>query len=138
MIITPLKDKGFYLNIYEDYYSDIGRVLYISTDTVQCDPGTYSASGIKPCRSCRYGTYQPSYGRTQCLSCGPGITTDTQGATSFSHCLVKGECTQLIASAMAYVRQQYNTQITLKQGNSKLKQCRVGLCCYLFHAQIFN
>lgn len=55
-----------------------------------CWSGSYSENGLKPCRTCPIGTYQPDYGRTLCLPCGPGILTHSTGATGFQHCIVSG------------------------------------------------
>lgn len=57
-----------------------------------CWPGSYSENGLKPCRTCPIGTYQPDYGRTLCLPCGPGILTHSTGATGFQHCIVSEKC----------------------------------------------
>ena len=58
----------------------------------QCVPGTYSRTGLRPCVPCQRGTYQPSYGRTTCLSCPPGVTTVTTGSANFSHCQSRVRC----------------------------------------------
>lgn len=55
-----------------------------------CDPGTYSASGRKPCLACGIGTYQPSYGRISCLPCGAEFRTKNTGSTGFQDCLARG------------------------------------------------
>ncbi|KAJ3530416.1 hypothetical protein NM688_g7712 [Phlebia brevispora] len=50
-----------------------------------CRPGTYSTSGIAPCKECPSGTYQSNTHSTNCLeadagyyAAGPGATTQTQ------------------------------------------------------------
>ena len=58
----------------------------------QCMPGTYSRTGLRPCVACQKGTYQPSYGRTTCTSCPPGVTTATTGSANFSQCQTKVRC----------------------------------------------
>ncbi|XP_059150899.1 signal peptide, CUB and EGF-like domain-containing protein 1 isoform X2 [Physella acuta] len=57
-----------------------------------CDPGTYSASGRKPCLACGIGTYQPSYGRISCLPCGAEFRTKNTGSTGFQDCLARVVC----------------------------------------------
>ncbi|XP_033753123.1 signal peptide, CUB and EGF-like domain-containing protein 1 [Pecten maximus] len=54
--------------------------------TVLCEPGTFSHDGLKPCTPCHAGTYGPEYGRTSCFPCGGGLTTSSNGATTFSEC----------------------------------------------------
>ncbi|XP_030637549.1 signal peptide, CUB and EGF-like domain-containing protein 3 [Chanos chanos] len=58
----------------------------------QCPPGQYSSDGFKPCHPCPLGTYQPDTGRTLCFSCGGGLSTKREGASSFNDCEVKVLC----------------------------------------------
>ncbi|XP_050411230.1 signal peptide, CUB and EGF-like domain-containing protein 1 isoform X2 [Patella vulgata] len=57
-----------------------------------CEPGFFSGDGFKPCRSCELGTYQPSYGRTSCMSCGAGIMTRTIASKHFKDCISRDYC----------------------------------------------
>ncbi|CAL1535103.1 unnamed protein product [Lymnaea stagnalis] len=57
-----------------------------------CEPGTYSASGQKPCLACPVGTYQPKYGRITCIPCGVGLRTKSIGNTGFQDCISKVTC----------------------------------------------
>ena len=59
--------------------------------SVVCGPGTHSRDGRPPCSPCAVGSYQPDYGRIGCRRCGRGVTTDSDGATSFQQCRVTGQ-----------------------------------------------
>ncbi|XP_013414319.1 signal peptide, CUB and EGF-like domain-containing protein 1 isoform X2 [Lingula anatina] len=58
----------------------------------QCGRGYFSSDGFEPCAPCPSGTYQPDYGRTQCLSCGQGVATTGVASTGFQDCVVKAKC----------------------------------------------
>eukprot|EP00058_Branchiostoma_floridae_P022745 XP_002608235.1 hypothetical protein BRAFLDRAFT_87901 [Branchiostoma floridae] len=58
----------------------------------QCSPGHFSWDGFVPCIPCELGTFQPDPGRTSCFSCGGGVGTISDGATSFEHCIVRESC----------------------------------------------
>ncbi|XP_035671935.1 signal peptide, CUB and EGF-like domain-containing protein 1 isoform X8 [Branchiostoma floridae] len=66
-------------------------VLY-HTILGQCSPGHFSWDGFVPCIPCELGTFQPDPGRTSCFSCGGGVGTISDGATSFEHCIVRESC----------------------------------------------
>lgn len=57
-----------------------------------CERGTYSTTGLKPCVPCQRNTFQPSHGRTTCVSCPPGVRTSGTGATSFGQCQTRVRC----------------------------------------------
>ncbi|XP_063800139.1 signal peptide, CUB and EGF-like domain-containing protein 2 isoform X3 [Pseudophryne corroboree] len=57
-----------------------------------CLSGEFSSDGFRPCEACPLGTYQPEPGRTSCFSCGGGLTTRHNGATSFRDCETKVQC----------------------------------------------
>lgn len=61
--------------------------------SVQCEPGHYSYNGLKPCKACPLGTFQPEYGRLTCMSCNGGLTTKSTGSDDFSSCQTTDTCT---------------------------------------------
>ncbi|CAH1786874.1 unnamed protein product [Owenia fusiformis] len=58
----------------------------------RCEPGSFSNNAYKPCTLCPKGTYQPEAGRTQCIPCGFGIQTASEGSLKFQDCDVKETC----------------------------------------------
>ena len=52
----------------------------------RCTKGTYSTSGLKTCKACPKGFYQPSTGSTSCQACPYGLTTWTEGAVHADEC----------------------------------------------------
>ena len=58
----------------------------------ECDPGTYSSTGLKPCTRCRRGTYQPSHGKTSCIECPHRAGTIKIGSSNFCDCLISVKC----------------------------------------------
>ena len=54
----------------------------------QCDPGTYSRTGVGECSPCNHGEYQPLVGQTSCIVCLPaGYTTRDTGSTRRGLCI---------------------------------------------------
>ncbi|XP_038054999.1 sushi, von Willebrand factor type A, EGF and pentraxin domain-containing protein 1-like [Patiria miniata] len=51
-----------------------------------CGPGTFSATGLQPCRPCPLGSYQPDEQQTHCVPCAGSETTAVDGATSEAEC----------------------------------------------------
>jgi len=74
--------------------------LHPSSLLEQCEPGSFSLDGLKPCRACPIGQYQPDHGRTICLQCGNGSRTNSTGGVSFQQCLVKGMCPSIVEIAL--------------------------------------
>jgi hypothetical protein len=62
---------------------DIGA---LETGPMQCQPGTFSATGAPPCTSCVPGSAQPSTGATQCVECAPGKIAPSAGSATCSAC----------------------------------------------------
>ena len=54
-----------------------------------CVPGTYSASGVEPCKPCAKGYYQPEGGKLSCFPCKGKMSTYGPGAKSEADCLGK-------------------------------------------------
>lgn len=65
--------------------------LHSSLCTGLCEPGMFSADGMKPCEACPVGSYQPDYGRTSCVPCGNSVTTRSMGSKGFQDCMVAGK-----------------------------------------------
>ncbi|KAL5012187.1 hypothetical protein ScPMuIL_010738 [Solemya velum] len=55
-----------------------------------CVPGSYSRTGLIPCKLCEIGTYQTASGSTSCSSCDEGTLTATTGSTADTDC--KAHC----------------------------------------------
>ncbi|CAB4012943.1 Hypothetical predicted protein [Paramuricea clavata] len=54
---------------------------------MKCAPGTYSPSGVEPCKPCEKGSYQPEEGKLSCLPCKGKKSTYGPGAKSEVYCL---------------------------------------------------
>lgn len=54
--------------------------------TAYCVAGSYSRTGLVPCKLCKNGTYQTSAGSTSCTICGEGTWTATTGSTADTDC----------------------------------------------------
>ncbi|RMB94706.1 hypothetical protein DUI87_28819 [Hirundo rustica rustica] len=52
----------------------------------QCRQGTYSPNGLETCETCPLGTYQPSFGSRNCISCPENTSTVKRGAVDVSAC----------------------------------------------------
>lgn len=52
----------------------------------QCKQGTYSPNGLETCETCPVGTYQPSFGSRNCISCPENTSTVKRGAVDISAC----------------------------------------------------
>lgn len=61
---------------------------------IQCEPGHYSYNGMKPCKPCPLGLYQPEYGRLSCMPCKGGLTTKSTGSVNFKDCQTVDTCTK--------------------------------------------
>ncbi|XP_033632271.1 sushi, von Willebrand factor type A, EGF and pentraxin domain-containing protein 1-like [Asterias rubens] len=51
-----------------------------------CSPGKYSVTGLRPCKPCPMGMYQPEQHQTECLPCPDNKMTTDEGAISESEC----------------------------------------------------
>ena len=56
---------------------------------MKCAPGTYSPSGVEPCKPCEKGSYQAEEGKLSCLPCKGKKSTYGPGAKSEVYCLGK-------------------------------------------------
>ncbi|XP_066295929.1 sushi, von Willebrand factor type A, EGF and pentraxin domain-containing protein 1-like isoform X2 [Branchiostoma lanceolatum] len=52
----------------------------------QCQPGTYSETGLETCMFCPKGTYQNQQGATECIPCEEGTTTGDVGTEDKDYC----------------------------------------------------
>ncbi|CAH1240012.1 SVEP1 [Branchiostoma lanceolatum] len=52
----------------------------------QCQPGTYSETGLETCMFCPKGTYQNQQGATECIPCEEGTTTGDVGTEDKDDC----------------------------------------------------
>nr|XP_037289007.1 sushi, von Willebrand factor type A, EGF and pentraxin domain-containing protein 1-like [Rhipicephalus microplus] len=52
----------------------------------QCRPGTFSGTGLRPCKRCRKSHYQPDYGTASCMPCPSGTRSKRRGSVSVSEC----------------------------------------------------
>ncbi|XP_058800603.1 sushi, von Willebrand factor type A, EGF and pentraxin domain-containing protein 1-like [Phymastichus coffea] len=81
------------------YYTRRLHAKSMAECVAACEPGHYSRGrshqqhadlaglALAPCTSCEIGSYQPRYGRSQCLPCPRNGTTETRAATALSDCL---------------------------------------------------
>ncbi|XP_078615554.1 sushi, von Willebrand factor type A, EGF and pentraxin domain-containing protein 1-like isoform X2 [Branchiostoma floridae x Branchiostoma japonicum] len=56
----------------------------------QCQPGTFSETGLETCMFCPKGTYQNKQGATECIPCEEGTTTGDVGTVDKEDC--SGSC----------------------------------------------
>ncbi|XP_078614593.1 sushi, von Willebrand factor type A, EGF and pentraxin domain-containing protein 1-like [Branchiostoma floridae x Branchiostoma japonicum] len=65
-----------------------------SQDSCQmvCAAGSFSASGVEPCKPCPKGTYQPDKRKKNCIKCPGTQSTVTIGATSAVQCVDIDDC----------------------------------------------
>ncbi|XP_052224030.1 signal peptide, CUB and EGF-like domain-containing protein 1 [Dreissena polymorpha] len=54
--------------------------------TKLCDPGYASSTTMIPCSACPLGTYQPNSGKSACITCPTGHTTQSTNSTSADTC----------------------------------------------------
>ncbi|XP_041368921.1 uncharacterized protein LOC121383159 [Gigantopelta aegis] len=71
-----------------------------------CQAGQFSSNGIKPCKACPVGKYQPHAGKTTCLLCDVGKTTSKTYSKSAKSCkffdmVMKGPTTVLSKRGLA-------------------------------------
>ncbi|KAL5020616.1 hypothetical protein ScPMuIL_002301 [Solemya velum] len=59
-----------------------------NTELAHCVPGSYSNTGLVPCKLCEVGTYQPSTGSTSCKPCEVGSYQASVGSTFCTVCEV--------------------------------------------------
>ncbi|XP_065290015.1 sushi, von Willebrand factor type A, EGF and pentraxin domain-containing protein 1-like [Dermacentor albipictus] len=52
----------------------------------QCRPGTFSETGLRPCKRCRKCHYQPDYGTASCTPCPSGTRSKRRGSVSVKEC----------------------------------------------------
>nr|XP_045226296.1 signal peptide, CUB and EGF-like domain-containing protein 2 isoform X14 [Macaca fascicularis] len=53
---------------------------------VQCSPGHFYNTTTHRCIRCPVGTYQPEFGKDNCVSCPGNTTTDFDGSTNITQC----------------------------------------------------
>lgn len=53
---------------------------------VQCSPGHFYNTTTHRCIRCPLGTYQPEFGKNNCVSCPGSTTTDFDGSTNVTQC----------------------------------------------------
>ncbi|XP_053418007.1 signal peptide, CUB and EGF-like domain-containing protein 2 isoform X3 [Nycticebus coucang] len=53
---------------------------------VQCSPGHFYNTTTHRCIRCAAGTYQPEFGKNNCVSCPGNTTTDFDGSTNITQC----------------------------------------------------
>ena len=75
---TPFKNQGKCVS-----YAVQGGTLQS-----QCQPGTWSATGVTPCTPASIGFYVATAGATSQTACPVGTTTLAIGSTSIADCIV--------------------------------------------------
>ncbi|XP_039100514.1 signal peptide, CUB and EGF-like domain-containing protein 2 isoform X2 [Hyaena hyaena] len=58
----------------------------VSECGVQCSPGHFYNTTTHRCIRCQAGTYQPEFGKNNCVSCPGNTTTDFDGSTNITQC----------------------------------------------------
>ncbi|XP_037067469.1 signal peptide, CUB and EGF-like domain-containing protein 2 isoform X2 [Peromyscus leucopus] len=65
----------------------LGATSFQDCETrVQCSPGHVYNTTTHRCIRCPLGTYQPAFGKNNCLSCPGNTTTDFDGSTNITQC----------------------------------------------------
>ncbi|KAK3728579.1 hypothetical protein QZH41_011661 [Actinostola sp. cb2023] len=76
----------------------LGTTTLLATSTgredcgMKCAPGTFSSSGVEPCKPCPKGTYQDVIGSMSCKDCDGVLSTFGPGADSKSMCIDIDDC----------------------------------------------
>ncbi|XP_062949130.1 signal peptide, CUB and EGF-like domain-containing protein 2 isoform X1 [Cynocephalus volans] len=65
----------------------LGATSFQDCETrVQCSPGHFYNTTTHRCIRCPAGTYQPEFGKNDCVSCPGNTTTDFDGSTNITQC----------------------------------------------------
>ncbi|XP_031243690.1 signal peptide, CUB and EGF-like domain-containing protein 2 isoform X6 [Mastomys coucha] len=65
----------------------LGATSFQDCETkVQCSPGHFYNTTTHRCIRCPLGTYQPEFGKNNCVSCPGNTTTDFDGSTNMTQC----------------------------------------------------
>ncbi|NP_001414533.1 signal peptide, CUB domain and EGF like domain containing 2 precursor [Rattus norvegicus] len=65
----------------------LGATSFHDCETrVQCSPGHFYNTTTHRCIRCPLGTYQPEFGKNNCVSCPGNTTTDFDGSTNITQC----------------------------------------------------
>ncbi|XP_039100515.1 signal peptide, CUB and EGF-like domain-containing protein 2 isoform X3 [Hyaena hyaena] len=65
----------------------LGATSFQDCETrVQCSPGHFYNTTTHRCIRCQAGTYQPEFGKNNCVSCPGNTTTDFDGSTNITQC----------------------------------------------------
>ncbi|KAM9658467.1 signal peptide, CUB and EGF-like domain-containing protein 2 isoform 3-T3 [Trichechus inunguis] len=65
----------------------LGATSFQDCETrVQCSPGHFYNTTTHRCIRCQAGTYQPEFGKSNCISCPGNTTTDFDGSTNITQC----------------------------------------------------
>ncbi|XP_076796810.1 signal peptide, CUB and EGF-like domain-containing protein 2 isoform X6 [Arvicanthis niloticus] len=65
----------------------LGATSFQDCETrVQCSPGHFYNTTTHRCIRCPLGTYQPEFGKNNCVSCPGNTTTDFDGSTNITQC----------------------------------------------------
>ncbi|KAI0220173.1 hypothetical protein LSAT2_028307 [Lamellibrachia satsuma] len=92
--------QGFYKNKVDNVYcQQCPRHLVTpglgSTEASDCSQGNCTAGHRivgKTCKKCPLGAYQDKKWQTECISCGPRMTTAREGATAEEECFSTDSC----------------------------------------------
>ncbi|XP_075545715.1 sushi, von Willebrand factor type A, EGF and pentraxin domain-containing protein 1-like [Dermacentor variabilis] len=101
-----------------------------------CDPGTYSANGLAPCKPCPLGKYQPSANQTSCLKCDDGLGTYAVGSVNESDCVALSYCSEMqpCANGSTCVDEANGFRCVCPEGlrgprcEQDVDDCEPGLC----------
>jgi hypothetical protein len=64
-------------------------ILHCASFSLQlapCEPGTFSATGLSPCKKCPTGSYQNASRASFCFYCNFGLITESEGSITKDDC----------------------------------------------------
>ncbi|KAL5013042.1 hypothetical protein ScPMuIL_011593 [Solemya velum] len=85
MMVKPALDK---LAIVQNFPQPLikKQIRLSCKEAIRCPAGSYSRTGLVPCRPCAVGSYQGSVGSTSCTPCETGSYQASVGSTSCNKC----------------------------------------------------
>ena len=60
--------------------------VFLLCAAVACEPGTFSATGLSPCKKCPTGSYQNASRASFCFYCNFGLITESEGSITKDDC----------------------------------------------------
>ncbi|XP_004369690.1 signal peptide, CUB and EGF-like domain-containing protein 2 isoform X3 [Trichechus manatus latirostris] len=83
----------------------LGATSFQDCETrVQCSPGHFYNTTTHRCIRCQAGTYQPEFGKSNCISCPGNTTTDFDGSTNITQCKTSSNSVTTYETCQTYER----------------------------------